>query len=103
MHRRTFVRLLSAAPLVAPFQLRPAVTSAFRVVSSYTPAALPGMPGPYPGRVVSVKSAQCVDASTGEADEPIVREMMAQGMRALTGAATTSDAWRRFFEPSDIV
>jgi hypothetical protein len=29
--------------------------------------------------------------------------MMAQGMRTLTGAATTADAWRRFFQPSDVV
>ena len=29
--------------------------------------------------------------------------MMAQGMRTLTGAGTTADAWRRFFEPSDVV
>jgi hypothetical protein len=29
--------------------------------------------------------------------------MMAQGMRALTGAATTADAWRRFFSPADVV
>src|SRR6266508_3373245 len=66
-------------------------------------AATPGMPGPYPGRVVSVKSAKCVDTSTGQADDAIVREMMARGMRTLTGASTTSAAWRRFFEPSDVV
>jgi hypothetical protein len=29
--------------------------------------------------------------------------MMAQGMRTLTGAATTADAWRRFFTPADVV
>ena len=28
----------------------------------------------------------------------VVREMMARGMRALTGAGTTPDAWRRFFD-----
>ena len=61
------------------------------------------MPGPYPGRVVAVKSARSVDTATGKADEAVVREMMAQGMRALTGAGTTADAWRRFFEPSDVV
>jgi hypothetical protein len=77
MHRRSFVRLLAAAPL--------------------------GMPGPYPGRVVSVRSAKCVDTSTGQANDALVREMLAQGMRTLTGASTTSAAWRRFFEPSDVV
>jgi Domain of unknown function (DUF362) len=74
-----------------------------RVVSSYTPAAKPGMPGPYPGRVVSVHSDKCVDPVTGQASDEVVREMMARGMRALTGDGTTSAAWRRFFEPSDVV
>src|SRR5260221_2425899 len=61
------------------------------------------MPGPYPGRVVSVASAKCVDTATGAANDEAVREMMARGMRTLTGAATTPDAWRRFFEPADRV
>ena len=37
-----------------------------------------------------MKSATCVDVSTGRADDTIVREMMARGMRTLTGATTTS-------------
>jgi len=74
-----------------------------RVVSSYAPAATPGMPGPYPGRVVAVKSDKCVDTATGQANDEVVREMMARGMRTLTGSATTQDAWRRFFNPSDVV
>jgi len=61
------------------------------------------MPGPYPGRVVSVNSDTCVDTATGRASDEVVREMMARGMRTLTGASTTSVAWRRFFEPSDVV
>jgi len=32
-----------------------------------------------------------------------VREMMDRGMRVLTGEATTLGAWRRFFEPGDVV
>jgi hypothetical protein len=105
MHRRAFVRLLAAAPLASTFQIRPGTiaTPALRVVSKYAPAATPGMPGPYPGRVVSVTSDKCVDPSTGAANDETVREMMARGMRSLTGAGTTPDAWRRFFAPSDIV
>jgi uncharacterized protein DUF362 len=121
MYRRAFVRLLTAAAS-APASLlssRPAragtrtqeartpqtppVTPALHVVSSYPPSPNPGMPGPYPGRVVSVKSDKCVDTSTGAADDGIVREMMARGMRTLTGAGTTRDAWRRFFQPADVV
>src|SRR5206468_6966381 len=76
---------------------------ALRVVSRYAPVAAPGMPGPYPGRVVSVNSNKCVDTATGRANDEVVREMMARGLRTLTGASTTSDAWRRFVEPSDVV
>ena len=126
MHRRTFVRLLAAAAsakaagLEAASQQRspaspaPAPGSsataparpdlpALRVVSRYSPAKTPGMPGPYPGRVVSVTSDKCVDIPTNQANDEVVREMMARGMRTLTGAGTTAEAWRRFFEPSDVV
>ena len=102
MHRREFVRLLAAAPLLPAFQARSGLPS-LRAVSRYAPAAAPGMPGPYPGRVVSVSSAKSVDTATGAANDEAVREMMARGMRKMTGAATTPDAWRRFFEPADRV
>jgi len=121
MHRRSFVRLLAAAgyaraaasldvaakqgsraPLLGASP-NPSRLPALRVVSKYAAAAAPGMPGPYPGRVVSVNSDRCVDNVTARADDEVVREMMARGMRTLTGAGTTADAWRRFFEPSDVV
>jgi hypothetical protein len=121
MHRRAFVRLLAAtasatatasldvaakprsrAPLIGTFQVRSGLPP-LKVVSAYTPAAAPGMPGPYPGRVVSVTSDRSVDTSSGQANDEVVREMMGRGMRALTGAGTTLDAWRRFFTPSDVV
>jgi hypothetical protein len=121
MHRRAFVRLLAAAasakaaagldvaakersrvPLAGTFQIRTGLP-ALKVVSRHAPAAVPGMPGPYPGRVVAVTSAKSVDTSSGAANDEVVREMMAQGMRALTGAGTTAEAWRRFFAPSDVV
>jgi len=102
MDRRTFVRLLAAAPLAHSVQIRTGLPK-LRVVSSYAPAATPGMPGPYAGRVVAVSSDQCVDVTTGAANDTAVREMMASGMRTLTGAASTEDAWRRFFDPSDVV
>jgi hypothetical protein len=53
--------------------------------------------------VVAVTSPKSVDTTTGAANDEAVREMMARGMRALTGAGTTPDAWRRFFEPADRV
>ena len=89
MNRRSFVRLLAAAPLARTLQLRTDLPP-LRIVSPYNgPASTAGMPGPYPGRVVSVSSDRSVDTATGAANDAVVREMMARGMQALTGAATT--------------
>jgi len=102
MHRRSFFRLLAAAPLVPSLDVRSDLP-ALRVVSKYSRAGTLGMPGPYPGRVVTVKSDRCVDTATGQANDEVVREMMARGMRTLTGAGTTREAWQKFFTPSDLV
>jgi hypothetical protein len=93
----------SGAPLAHRLQTRSETIPAYRVVSRYQASANPGMPGRFPGQVVAVKSDRCVDTSTGAADDKTVREMMARGMRTLTGAATTSDAWRMFVTPADVV
>jgi hypothetical protein len=53
--------------------------------------------------VVSVGSPRCLDATGRVTDADVVREMMDRGLRALTGEATTLGAWRRFFEPGDVV
>jgi hypothetical protein len=105
MDRRTFIQLLAATQLPAAI---PSLTDAetlpkYRVVSGYRSAPVPGMPGPYPGRVVSVRSARCLDETGERVNAEIVREMMARGMCALTGEKQVTDAWRRFFEPSDII
>jgi hypothetical protein len=102
MDRREFVRLLAAAPLLPRLQIGSGLPT-LRVVSGYNATLAPGMPGPYPGRVVSVNSAKAVDTATGAANDEVVREMMARGMRTLTRAGTTADAWRRLFEPADRV
>src|SRR3954451_21642281 len=96
MYRRSFFQLLAAAaaaprslfaspgavadtrPQTGPSQ-EPRAPPTLRGVSSYGPAPTPGMPGPYPGRVVSVKSDRCVDTSTDAANDEGVREMMPRG------------------------
>jgi len=75
----------------------------YRVVSHYSPAAQPGMPGPYPGRVVSVHSEKSINVETEKPDAATVREMMTRGLCALTGDADVRDAWARFITPSDVV
>ena len=101
MHRRTFLQMAAAAPavLAADDHKLPR----YRVVSQYQAAAQPGMPGPYPGKVASVHAAQCIDEATEKPDPAVVREMMTQGMRALTGDADVRDAWAHFVAPADVV
>jgi uncharacterized protein (DUF362 family) len=101
MDRRAFVRLLAAAPLANRAAAEP--TPRYRVVTPHAPAPLPGMPGPFPGRVASVRSDRCIDPIRDVADAEVVREMMARGMRSLTGEETPLAAWKRFFEPEDVV
>src|SRR5918996_3556476 len=98
LDRRAFVQLM-AAPLVPTGAAIPT----YRIVSRYSPAAVPGMPGPWPGKVVAVKADDCVDVQTSAANADRVREMMSRGMCALTGEAAVGDAWRRLFTPSDVV
>lgn len=70
-------------------------------VSSRTDASKLAMPGPYRGRVVAVGHAGSIVSGKYQA-EP-VRAMMRKGMQDLTGADGWADAWRRFFEPGDVV
>jgi hypothetical protein len=110
MDRRAFLEMMTAAPLAAAAGSAAAETGRapelppppYRVVTPYEAAAVPGMPGPYPGRVVAVNAAGSIDGQ-GQIVEEVVREMMDRGMRALTGEATTLAAWRRFFVPEDVV
>ncbi|MDX2030253.1 MAG: DUF362 domain-containing protein [Blastocatellia bacterium] len=104
MERRTFVRLMAAAPL-APGALmeRGRVIPRYRVVSGYKAAAAPGMPGPYPGTVINVRSAASLSEDGLKINAGVVREMMARGMRELTGEKADLDAWRRFITPDDVV
>jgi uncharacterized protein (DUF362 family) len=60
-----------------------------------------GLPGPYPGRVVAVHHPGSIAGDQYQA-EP-VRRMIERGMAELTGAPTSTDAWRRFFQPGDVV
>ncbi len=89
------MQILGAAPIVTG--ARADDVPRYRIVSTFKPTALPGMPGPFPGRVISLKSKR----DPVGADD--VREMLLRGMLALTGESTAIASWRRFFEPSDIV
>ncbi len=96
MERRTFLSLPAAAAIQPN-------TPKYQVVSSFKPASRPGMPGLYPGSVVSVKAEKSIDPQTEKVDPATVSEMVRRGMLALTAERSASDAWRKFFSPSDIV
>ena len=61
------------------------------------------MPGPYPGRVITVHAPKCINEATEQVDVPTVREMIARGMTTLTGDADPRDSWARFFNQDDFV
>ena len=78
-------------------------TPKYHVVSAFQPKPRPGMPGPYPGSVISLKAENSIDPETEKVDATIVAEMVRRGMTALTGEPTARDAWRKFFSPSDVI
>lgn len=108
MNRRTFVynAALGTLHLGLGGVPLPQSTSALKslridVQSPDLPASPLGMPGLYPGRVIEVFHAgSLVDRRVSQ---PAVREMVDQGMRALTGESSAKDAWAKFFVPSDTV
>src|SRR5260370_6008196 len=79
------------------------VTTKSKVVSAFQATQHPGMPGPYPGSVVSVKAANSIDSQTEKVDAAVVAEMVRRGMASLTGEAAARDGWRKLFAPSDVV
>jgi len=98
--RRTFLQISSAALIgIGNRGSEPA----YRVVSAYKTSPQPGMPGPFPGQVVSVCSAKCIDEAKDEVNPAAVRDMMDAGMRQLTGESSALQAWKRFIVPTDIV
>ena len=91
--RREFLAASVAAAAAACQSRPPAATP--------SAAAEPGLPGPYPGRVVAVDHPQSIVDGVFQA-EPI-QQIIDRGMMELTHAPSPVDAWRQFFEPGDVV
>jgi uncharacterized protein (DUF362 family) len=64
------------------------------------PSAL-GMPGLFPGRVVEISDRRSIVGN--RVSQPIVRRMLEQGMKELTGERSAVAAWARFIETRDVV
>ena len=80
--RRDFLRSAALA----------AGAAALGQVHSKASTSKPGMPGPFPGRVVAVEHSGCITQNIYQ-PQPI-RQMMEKGMTSLTGAPGWTDAWR---------
>jgi uncharacterized protein (DUF362 family) len=101
MDRRAFLAAAAFVPALAQID-RP--LPRYRVATRF-PASAPGagMPGPYPGRVVTVHAAASIDEVTETVHAPTVREMIARGMTSLTGDRDARDSWARLFDDQDVV
>jgi uncharacterized protein (DUF362 family) len=60
-----------------------------------------GMPGLYPGRVIELHDSRLIVAN--RVSQPVMRQMLEQGLKELTGENTAPAAWSKFLEPHDIV
>ena len=98
--RRECMKAVGGGALAIATGSAKALVGAVRAQSQSEPGPL-GMPGLYRGRVVAVQDPGVLVSGHYQADA--VGRMMRLGMKELTGADGWADAWRRFFEPSDVV
>jgi uncharacterized protein (DUF362 family) len=101
MQRRAFLQMMPAAS--AALASVHADVPAYRVVTRYKLARSAGMPGEFAGKVFSVHAEKSIDPATEAVNAPVVKEMLAQGMRDLVGKRDVRDCWAHFFAPSDVV
>lgn len=101
MDRRSFLSLAAVSPGAVAADAPPR-KPVYKVVSQYKPGNAP-MPGRFPGRVASVHSDRVIDTSTEKVDRAAVTEMIAAGMKSLTGERDTRNAWAGFFNEKDVV
>ncbi len=100
MQRRTLLQLPAAA--IPAALLGKEQEPLYKIVSRHQ-ATGSGMPGRYPGRVVSVHSPTCIDELSGAIDQNAVNGMIKAGMNALAGTTDAREAWAGFFKPGDRV
>src|SRR5262245_34213392 len=60
-----------------------------------------GVRGRYPGRVLDVRHPGMIRNDIK--DRAAIKDAVDRGMKELTGADDAVEAWRRFFEPGDVV
>ncbi len=91
---------MAAAPLLVSTEPK---LPQYQVVTPYKPADPRGVPGRYEGQVVRVHADKSIVEETEKVDPQVVRRMVSEGMKSLTGEADERDVWARFFSPKDVV
>src|SRR5947209_1766879 len=110
MDRRTFVKagcigsasllIQGLDPMVRADSLPTIPPIELRGMQDYKPSPL-GMPGLFPGRVVELRDSKAIVRN--RVSQPIVRHLLDQAMKELTGESSYRDAWAKFIGPRDIV
>ena len=60
-----------------------------------------GMPGLFPGRVVEIADSRAIVSN--RVSQPLIRRMLDQSLRELTGTSDVREAWSKFIGPKDVV
>ncbi|MBI5475225.1 MAG: DUF362 domain-containing protein [Ignavibacteriales bacterium] len=99
----SFGALLSAIPISKIFAQNPADKKPETNIKDALkhPRTAGSMPGKYPGKVVKVTHANCIDKN--KINFTAASDMIKSGMLQLTGEKDISDAWRSFVSPKDII
>jgi uncharacterized protein (DUF362 family) len=111
MDRRTFVKVgcIGSASLImqgldpmARADTAPAAAPPIELhgLPDYKPSPL-GLPGLFPGRVIELRDSSAIVRN--RVSQPVVRRLLEQGMKELTGQTSGRDAWAKFIEPKDVV
>src|SRR5262249_5041298 len=109
--RRHFLAATSASvPLFSSLSSSPALAQEIQSRASSNATHVPaigasrgekGAPGRYPGLVVEVKNPAMINR--GVKNREAIKKTLDRGLKELTGAPHVVDAWRKFFEPGDVV
>ena len=97
--RRQFLASTVALPALAALHVSAAEPNA--ATDSKALVGKLGIPGPYPGRVIEVRNPAL--SKDGVKNRSAIKATVARGMKELTGADHSVEAWRTFFAPGDVV
>src|SRR5436305_11497150 len=111
MDRRTFVKAgcIGSASLLMPgldplmrADVAPPALPAIELqgLANYNRSPL-GMPGLFPGRVIEIRDPNAIVRN--RVAQPIVRRMLEQAMKELTGESSARAAWAKFVQADDVV